>query len=79
MAPISVRGIRERRARTLRLRVLIWRFGLSMVGYIALGLMGVLFYLGNTGAALGTTALLLLVAVRNTWDLLVTVAEKSSK
>jgi hypothetical protein len=81
MTPISIRGIRERRAQTLPLRVLIWRFGLSMLGYISLGVMGLLIYSGNTDDALGwlvgTIAVLLLVAVRNTWDLLVTVAEKS--
>jgi hypothetical protein len=46
MAPSSVRGIRARRARTLGLRLLISRFGLSMLGYLALGVIGVLFYLG---------------------------------
>jgi hypothetical protein len=81
MAPSSVRGIRARRARTLGLRLLISRFGLSMRGYLALGVIGVLFYLGFSAAALalmvGIVLVLLLVAVRNTWDLLVTVAEKS--
>ncbi|HMJ40289.1 MAG TPA: hypothetical protein VK606_12135 [Verrucomicrobiae bacterium] len=81
MAPISLRGVRERRARTLSLRVLIWRFGLSMLAYLALGAMGILFYAGDGGNALGwlvgTIVVLFLVAIRNTWDLLVTVAEKS--
>jgi hypothetical protein len=81
MAPISVQGIRERRARTLSLRVLIWRFGLSMLAYSSVGFMGILFYVGNASDALGwlvgTVVVLLLIAVRNTWDLLVTVAEKS--
>jgi hypothetical protein len=81
MAPSSVRGIRARRARTLGLRLLISRFGLSMLGYLALGVIGVLFYMGFSAAALalmvGIVLVLLLVAVRNTWDLLVTVAEKS--
>jgi hypothetical protein len=81
MTPSSVSGIRARRARTLRLRVLISRFGMSMLAYLALGVMGVLIYSGNSAAALGSLVgaivVLLLVAVRNTWDLLVTVAEKS--
>jgi hypothetical protein len=61
--------------------VLIWRFGLSMLAYSSVGLMGILFYVGNASDALGwlvgTVVVLLLIAVRNTWDLLVTVAEKS--
>jgi hypothetical protein len=81
MTPASVRGIRERRARTLGLRVLISRFGLSMLGYLVLGVIGVLFYLGYSSAALTDlvviVVVLLVVAVRNTWDLLVTVADKS--
>lgn len=81
MTPISVRGIRDRHARTLPLRVLVRRFGSSLLGYVALGVIGLLIYSGNTGDALGwlvgTMAVLLVVAVRNTWDLLVTVSEKS--
>jgi hypothetical protein len=81
LTPPSVRGIRARRARTLSLRLLISRFGLSMLGCLALGVIGVLLYVGSTGTALailvGIVLVLLLVAVRNTWDLLVTVAEKS--
>lgn len=72
---------RARRARTLSLRLLISRFGLSMLRCLALGVIGVLFHLGSTGTALavlvGVVLVLLLVAVRNTLDLLVTVAEKS--
>ncbi len=81
IAPASIRGIRARRARTLGLRLLISRFGLSMLGYLALGVIGAFFYLGSSAAALtelvGIILVLLLVAVRNTWDLLVTVADKS--
>jgi hypothetical protein len=81
MTPASVLGIRARRARTLRLRLLISRVGLSMLGYLAVGVMGVLFFAGDSGAALstlvGTLLVLLLIAVRNTWDLLVTVADKA--
>jgi hypothetical protein len=81
MTPASVRGIRERRARTLGLRTLITRFGLSMLGYLALGVIGIFFYLGYTDAALSELVViivvLLVVAVRNTWDLLVTIADTS--
>jgi small-conductance mechanosensitive channel len=82
ITPTSVRGIRARRARTLGLRLLISRFGLSMLGYIALGILGLLFYLGSTPALFAQLVwivlVLLIVAVRNTWDLLVTIADKSS-
>lgn len=80
ITPPSVRGIRARRARTLGLGLLISRFGLSMLACIALGVVGVLFYLGSTSTALTNLVwivlVLLVVAVRNTWDLLVTVADK---
>ncbi len=78
--PPSVRGIRARRARTLGLGLLISRFGLSMLGCIAVGVLGAVFYLGTASTAfndlVGTVVVLLVVAVRNTWDLLVTVADK---
>jgi len=80
ITPPSVRGIRARRARTLGLGLLISRFGLSMLGCIAVGVLGALFYLGSTSTALTDlvwiVVVLLVVAVRNTWDLLVTVADK---
>jgi hypothetical protein len=80
ITPPSVRGIRARRARTLGLGLLISRFGLSMLGCIAVGVLGALFYLGSTSTAftdlVWIVVVLLVVAVRNTWDLLVTVADK---
>lgn len=80
ITPPSVRGIRARRARTLGLGLLISRFGLSMLGCLALGVLGVLFYVGSTSTAFTNLVwivlLLLVVAVRNTWDLLVTVVDK---
>jgi len=80
ITPPSVRGIRARRARTLGLGLLISRFGLSTLGCIAVGVLGALFYLGSTSTALTDlvwiVVVLLVVAVRNTWDLLVTVADK---
>jgi hypothetical protein len=69
ITPPSVRGIRARRARTLGLGLLISRFGLSMLGCIAVGVLGAVFYLGPTSTAFTDL-------VRNTWDLLVTVADK---
>jgi hypothetical protein len=78
IAPPSVRGIRARRARTLGLGLLISRFGLSMLGCIAVGVLGALFYLGATSTAftdiVWIVVALPVIAVRNTWDLLVTVA-----
>jgi hypothetical protein len=80
ITPPSVRGIRARRARTLGLGLLISRFGLSMLGCMAVGVLGALFYLGSTSTAftdlVWIVVVLLVVAVRNTWDLLVTVADK---
>lgn len=73
-------GFRGRRTRTIGPRVLISRFGLSAVCFVGLGIMGVLFGVGDfTDALSGMLAvvvLLLVVAVRNTWDLLVTVADR---
>jgi len=72
-------AVSGRRARTISLRVLLTRFGLSALCYLGIGSMGVLLSLGDLNAALiGLLVLvvwLLVVAVRNTWDLLVTVAD----
>src|SRR5437588_10750736 len=77
-----IEGLRSRRARTLGLGVLITRFGLSGLAYLALGAMAALFWSGRfelaLGGMVGVVVTLLLVAVRNTWDLLVTVADKSA-
>ena len=74
-------GLRRRRARIIRLGTLISRFGLSLLAYLTIGVMAVLFYLGDFEDGLGwlvaVVVVLLVVAVRNTWDLLITVAEKS--
>jgi hypothetical protein len=65
---------------TMGLRVLISRFGLSALCYFGVGAMGVLFggqHFEN--GLLGLRVLvvfLLVVAVRNTWDLLVVVADR---
>jgi hypothetical protein len=80
MARPAVVGVRNRRARRLGPRVLIFRFGLTALAYMGLGAVGVLFLVGDFEDALGWSVtvviVLLLVAVRNTWDLLVTVADQ---
>ena len=72
-------GIQARGRRTLPLRVLVSRFGLSAFCYALLATMGALVKTGDAnnglGGLLGVVLLLLVVAVRNTWDLLVTVAK----
>ena len=79
MAPPAVQGVRRRQARTLGVRVLLWRFGLSALAYLALALTGALFLARRFEDALGwlvaVVLTLLVISVRNTWDLLVTVAE----
>ncbi len=60
-------------------RILILRFGGSAAAYAGVTATGVLFALGAPNAALGFLfagiAFLLILAVRNTWDLLVTLAQ----
>ena len=79
----AAEGFRRSRPRTIGFRVLLWRFGLSIFCYLGVGTMGVLFGLGDvTGALSGlflVVVLLLVVAVRNTWDLLVTVADRTDR
>jgi hypothetical protein len=76
----AVEGIRGGRTRTIRLSLLITRFGLSAVCYVGVAVVGVLFSVGDVNDALsglvGVVVMLLVVAVRNTWDLLVTVADR---
>ena len=61
--------------------MLIARFGVSALSFLGLAVAGALFIGGNATAALDlllpVLVLALVVAVRNTWDLLVTVAERS--
>jgi modulator of FtsH protease len=76
-------GLRDRRSRPLWLRVLLWRFGLSALANVALAAAGGTLLLSNDYAdafrALQVVVVvLLIVAVRNTWDLLVTVAEQKA-
>jgi len=79
----AIDGFRSRRAKAIGLRVLLARFGLSWTCYGGVALMGALMVLGDFGHALSgllaVVVLLLVVAVRNTWDLLVTVADHSER
>ena len=76
----AIQGFRMRHPRALALRVLILRFGLSAICYAGVASVGVIF--GRRNLESGLTGLLVVVvvllaiAVRNTWDLLVTVADK---
>jgi len=84
MARPSLDGIRNRRSRSLTLRVLVVRFGLSALadlGLIAAGaaLLLTTDYVDAFHGLLLVVVLLLVVAVRNTWDLLVTVADKTAR
>ncbi len=76
----TLEGFRTRHPRALGLRVLISRFGLSAVCYAGVASIGVLFsrqnYEGGLSGLLVVVTLLLVIAVRNTWDLLVTVADR---
>lgn len=70
-------GRRLRLQRRTRLRLLL-RFGLSCVSYVAIIAAGILLFSSATSAfTVLVTAIivLLVVALRNTWDLLVTVGD----
>jgi hypothetical protein len=75
------KGFRARRAKAIGLRVLVARFGLSWACYAGVAVDGILLARGDSGRALSSLlaviVLLLVVAVRNTWDLVVTVAHRS--
>jgi hypothetical protein len=74
-------GVRSGGGR-IGLRMLIARFGVSTLSFVGFAAAGALFIRGNAAAALDlllpVLVLALVVAVRNTWDLLVTVAERSN-
>jgi hypothetical protein len=75
----GLEAVRGKRARTISLRLLLSRFGLSALCFLGIGSMGVLLSVGDLNDALVgllvLVVLLLVVAVRNTWDLLVSVAD----
>lgn len=66
------------RGRTLRLHRLVLRFGLSAVSYLAVIVAGVLLFSSFDSSftwLVVATIVLLIVSLRNTWDLLVTVGD----
>ena len=67
-------------ARALRAWTLAARFGMSVLCVVGLIASGALVAIGRAGDGLGlllpVVVLLLIVSVRNTWDLLVTVAAR---
>jgi tellurite resistance protein TehA-like permease len=69
---------KEWRQHEMRSSLLLTRFGLSFAGFAGQVAIGALFVFGQTTLALGglvaVVLVLLMVAVRNAWDLLVTVA-----
>ena len=76
----TVDAMRMKRPRAFGTRVLFARFLVSALCYAALGVVAVVLAQGDYQAALNSifvvVLVMLVVAVRNTWDLLVTVAEK---
>jgi hypothetical protein len=78
----AIEGFRNRSNRTLGLRVLTARFGISALGFIAMIGLAAVFAAGNYEAGFNglvtVVVVLLVMAVRNTWDLLVTVADKTA-
>jgi hypothetical protein len=78
----AIEGFRNRANRTLGLRVLSARFGVSALGYLAMIALSALFAAGNYDGGFNglsvVVVILLLMSVRNTWDLLVTVADKTT-
>ena len=78
----AIEGLRDRSSGTLGLRVLIARFGVSGLAFVAMIVLAALFAAGNYEAGFNglvtVVVVLLVMAVRNTWDLLVTVADKTA-
>jgi hypothetical protein len=75
-------GLRSRR-RTISIRRLLLRFGLSTLAYVGVIATGGLFvagaYRSGLGWLVGVAVVLLLVSLRNTWDLLVSVGAATLK
>jgi hypothetical protein len=76
----ALQAVRMRRQRAFGSWALATRFGLSAICFVGLATTGVIF--GRLNYELGLNSLLILViallvvSVRNTWDLLVTVADR---
>ena len=68
------------RQRALPRRVILTRFGAVLVTYVGLATVGLLFQRSDSDSAFGllfsVVVVMLVVAVRNSWDLLVTLAAK---
>jgi hypothetical protein len=78
--PIARAAFARERGSVFHPTLLLRRFGLSLIAYLGLAAVGVLFVTGEIDSALGwlvgVTIALLLTALRNTWDLLVTVGDQ---
>ena len=76
VAPSLIAASRSR-TRTLRRYQLALRFGTSALGYVAVMVAGVFLGRGSEAAAFNwlvvVTIILLVVSLRNSWDLLVSV------
>ncbi len=77
IAPSLLAGVRSRQ-RTIGLRLLLLRFGLSALAFLGLVACGALLVSGHYHDGLvglvAVTIVVLVVSLRNTWDLLVSVA-----
>jgi hypothetical protein len=77
IAPSLTAGVRSPE-RAMSLPRLLLRFGVSALAFLGLAASGVVLVAGNyqagLGALEGVTVLVLVVSLRNTWDLLVSVA-----
>jgi hypothetical protein len=75
----GLEAVRGRRARSIGLGAVALAIWPQRLCYLGIGSMGVLLSVGDLNDALAgllvLVVLLLVVAVRNTWDLLVTVAD----
>lgn len=80
VVPSIFEGVFTDRRRALPRGVVLGRFGLVLLTYLGVGGAGVLFLNGDYGdgltALVSIVLLMLVVSVRNTWDLLVTLATK---
>jgi hypothetical protein len=80
IAPSLLAGVRSDK-HTIGLRVLLLRFGLSALAFLGLIPCGVVLVGGNFHdglvALVAVVIVVLVVSLRNTWDLLVSVAEAS--
>lgn len=76
-----VEGLKARRVSMMDLRLLLLRFGFSAFAAFGIVMAAALFWAGDLRFALlsllALVSLLLVIAIRNTWDLLVTLAERA--